>query len=50
VPCTARTPAGSADDPALRKGVKWLVQQIESDYSKLAVRVEHEAANQVHRL
>mmetsp|Transcript_33686 Transcript_33686/g.73553 ORF Transcript_33686/g.73553 Transcript_33686/m.73553 type:complete len:319 (-) Transcript_33686:280-1236(-) len=46
VPCTARTPEGAQDDPALRKGVKWLIQQIESDYSKLAVRVEQEAAKQ----
>ena len=47
VPCTARTLQGKQHDAALWKGVKWLIQQIESDYSKLSLRVEQEAAKQV---
>jgi len=42
VQCTAKTPMASTD-PAVQKGMKWLMQQIESEYSKLNVRVEQEA-------
>lgn len=37
----------ASTDPAVQKGMKWLMQQIESEYSKLNVRVEQEAKKMV---
>mmetsp|Transcript_25055 Transcript_25055/g.34527 ORF Transcript_25055/g.34527 Transcript_25055/m.34527 type:complete len:352 (-) Transcript_25055:123-1178(-) len=44
--CTAKTKEGSEADPAVKKGLKWLLQQIETDYTKLAQKVDQEAAEQ----
>ena len=47
VQCTAKTLAGQDADPAVQKGLKWLMQQIDSDYTKLSTRVEKQARDQV---
>lgn len=42
----AKTMAGADADPALRRGLKWLHEAVESDFAKLGPRVQAEAARQ----
>jgi len=46
VACVAKTAAGADADPALRRGLKWLREAVESDFAKLGPRVQAEAARQ----
>jgi hypothetical protein len=49
VACVAKTTAGADADPALRRGLQWLREAVESDFAKLGPRVRAEAAQQAEQ-
>ncbi|KAK3275237.1 hypothetical protein CYMTET_16620 [Cymbomonas tetramitiformis] len=44
--CTAKTPQGGEVDQNLKRGIKWIIKAVESEYAVLSQRVEKEAAAQ----